>query len=91
VPPTIRFVLDGEMPSYLLAKDLILQVSLQNNLSYTQISHSVRTFMRCLILGYIFLQIIGEISVSGATYKSMEFVGSTIESLTVCYMFIPDQ
>jgi 3-isopropylmalate/(R)-2-methylmalate dehydratase large subunit len=29
------------------------------------------------------LQIIGEISVAGATYKSMEFVGSTVESLTV--------
>jgi len=29
------------------------------------------------------LQIIGEISVSGATYKSMEFVGTTVESLTV--------
>ena len=26
VPPTLRFVLDGEMPKYLLAKDLILQV-----------------------------------------------------------------
>jgi hypothetical protein len=26
VPPTMRFVLDGEMPEYLLAKDLILQV-----------------------------------------------------------------
>ncbi|CAD6248267.1 unnamed protein product [Miscanthus lutarioriparius] len=52
VPPTIRFVLDGEMPPYLLAKDLILQI-------------------------------IGEISVSGATYKSMEFVGSTVESLTM--------
>ncbi|KAI9126165.1 hypothetical protein K1719_002586 [Acacia pycnantha] len=25
VPPTLRFVLDGEMPHYLLAKDLILQ------------------------------------------------------------------
>jgi 3-isopropylmalate/(R)-2-methylmalate dehydratase large subunit len=25
-PPTMRFVLDGEMPPYLLAKDLILQV-----------------------------------------------------------------
>ncbi|KAI3697126.1 hypothetical protein L6452_29892 [Arctium lappa] len=52
VPPTLRFVLDGEMPDYLLAKDLILQI-------------------------------IGEISVSGATYKAMEFVGSTIESLTM--------
>ena len=27
VPPTLRFVMDGEMPNYLLAKDLILQVS----------------------------------------------------------------
>ncbi|GJT56037.1 3-isopropylmalate dehydratase large subunit, chloroplastic [Tanacetum coccineum] len=52
VPPTLRFVLDGEMPDYLLAKDLILHI-------------------------------IGEISVSGATYKAMEFVGSTVESLTM--------
>ena len=29
------------------------------------------------------LQIIGEISVAGATYKSMEFAGTTVESLTV--------
>lgn len=42
------------------------------------------------VIGFIFdkirlltLQIIGEISVSGATYKAMEFVGSTVESLTV--------
>lgn len=52
VPPTLRFILDGEMPSYLLAKDLILQI-------------------------------IGEITVAGATYKSMEFVGSAVESLTM--------
>ncbi|CAK7327325.1 unnamed protein product [Dovyalis caffra] len=52
VPPTLRFVMDGEMPDYLLAKDLILQI-------------------------------IGEISVAGATYKSMEFVGTTVESLTM--------
>lgn len=52
VPPTLRFILDGEMPNYLLAKDLILQI-------------------------------IGEITVAGATYKSMEFVGSTVESLTM--------
>ncbi|XP_062218045.1 3-isopropylmalate dehydratase large subunit, chloroplastic-like [Phragmites australis] len=63
VPPTIRFVLDGEMPPYLLAKDLILHI-------------------------------IGEISVSGATYKSMEFIGSTVERLsmeermTLCNMVI---
>lgn len=29
------------------------------------------------------LQIIGEISVAGATYKSMEFVGTTVERLSV--------
>ncbi|KAJ0467619.1 putative 3-isopropylmalate dehydratase [Helianthus annuus] len=63
VPPTLRFVLDGEMPDYLLAKDLILQI-------------------------------IGEISVSGATYKAMEFVGTTIETLsmeermTLCNMVV---
>ncbi|WCJ24129.1 3-isopropylmalate dehydratase large subunit chloroplastic [Euphorbia peplus] len=63
VPQTLRFVVDGEMPDYILAKDLILQI-------------------------------LGEISVSGATYKSMEFVGSTIESLnmeermTLCNMVI---
>ncbi|KAE8686746.1 3-isopropylmalate dehydratase large subunit [Hibiscus syriacus] len=63
VPETLRFVMDGEMPDYLLAKDLILQI-------------------------------IGEISVAGATYKSMEFVGTTIESLnmeermTLCNMVI---
>ncbi|KAL9401311.1 hypothetical protein Peur_005160 [Populus x canadensis] len=52
VPPTLKFVMDGEMPDYLLAKDLILQI-------------------------------IGEISVAGATYKSMEFGGTTVESLTM--------
>ncbi|KAJ9182345.1 hypothetical protein P3X46_006349 [Hevea brasiliensis] len=63
VPPTLRFVMDGEMPDYLLVKDLILQI-------------------------------IGEISVSGATYKSMEFVGTTVESLnmeermTLCNMVV---
>nr|XP_016513129.1 PREDICTED: 3-isopropylmalate dehydratase large subunit-like [Nicotiana tabacum] len=63
VPPTLRFVMDGEMPDYLLAKDLILQI-------------------------------IGEISVAGATYKAMEFVGSTVESLsmeermTLCNMVV---
>ncbi|KAJ7294664.1 hypothetical protein O6H91_Y242200 [Diphasiastrum complanatum] len=52
VPPTLRFVLDGEMPNYLLAKDLILQI-------------------------------IGEISVSGARYKAMEFVGTTVDNMTM--------
>ncbi|XP_019239629.1 PREDICTED: 3-isopropylmalate dehydratase large subunit, chloroplastic-like isoform X2 [Nicotiana attenuata] len=63
VPPTLRFVMDGEMPNYLLAKDLILQI-------------------------------IGEISVAGATYKTMEFAGTTVESLsmeermTLCNMVV---
>lgn len=33
------------------------------------------------------LQIIGEISVSGATYKAMEFVGTTVDSLSVSFGF----
>lgn len=37
VPATMRFVLEGEMPAYILAKDLILQVSLQTLNSDTQI------------------------------------------------------
>jgi len=52
VPATLRFVMDGEMPHFLLAKDLILQI-------------------------------IGEITVSGATYRAMEFSGSTVKSLTM--------
>lgn len=52
VPATMRFVLDGEMPDYLLAKDLILQI-------------------------------IGDISVAGATYRTMEFSGSAVENMTM--------
>lgn len=63
VPPTMRFALDGQMPGYLLAKDLILHI-------------------------------IGEITVSGGTYKAMEFVGDAIgamtmeERMTVCNMVV---
>jgi 3-isopropylmalate/(R)-2-methylmalate dehydratase large subunit len=52
VPATMKFIFDGEMPEYLLAKDLILQV-------------------------------IGDISVSGATYRAMEFAGTTVEQMTM--------
>lgn len=52
VPATMRFVFDGEITHYLLAKDLILQI-------------------------------IGDIGVAGATYRAMEFAGSTIEHLTM--------
>jgi len=52
VPATMRFVMDGEMPDYLLAQDLILQI-------------------------------IGDIGVAGATYRTMEFAGSTIQQLTM--------
>jgi 3-isopropylmalate/(R)-2-methylmalate dehydratase large subunit len=52
VPATMRFVLDGEMPDYLLAKDLILQI-------------------------------IGDISVSGATYRTMEFAGEAVQKMTM--------
>jgi 3-isopropylmalate/(R)-2-methylmalate dehydratase large subunit len=63
VPATMRFVLNGEMPKYLLAKDLILQI-------------------------------IGDIGVAGATYRAMEFAGSTVQNLsmedrmTLCNMVI---
>eukprot|EP00891_Asterochloris_glomerata_P000487 jgi/Astpho2/487/Aster-03528 len=63
VPPTLRFVMDGQMPNYLLAKDLILQI-------------------------------IGEITVAGGTYKAMEFTGTAIEAMsmeermTICNMVV---
>ncbi len=59
----MRFVLEGEMPSYLMAKDLILQI-------------------------------IGEITVAGGTYKAMEFTGPVIEAMsmeermTICNMVV---
>ena len=63
VPATMRFTLDGEMPNYLLAKDLILQI-------------------------------IGDIGVAGATYRTMEFTGEAVakmtmeERMTLCNMVI---
>ncbi len=52
VPETMKFVFEGEMPPYLMAKDLILAA-------------------------------IGEIGVDGATYRTMEFSGSTVGSMTM--------
>lgn len=52
VPATMRFVLDGELPDYLLAKDLILQI-------------------------------IGDVSVSGANYRTMEFSGEAVQRMTM--------
>ncbi|KAL0715959.1 hypothetical protein Bca4012_065281 [Brassica carinata] len=80
VPPTMRFILDGEMPSYLQAKDLILQVSV---ISFLQ--HLSPFTASELLTGHFRhkCEIIGEISVAGATYKTMEFSGTTIESLTM--------
>ncbi|KAH0914388.1 hypothetical protein HID58_028834 [Brassica napus] len=80
VPPTMRFILDGEMPSYLQAKDLILQVSVLSLLQH------LSPFTASELLTGPFghkSEIIGEISVAGATYKTMEFSGTTIESLTM--------
>lgn len=50
VPETIKFVFEGEIPPYVMAKDMILQI-------------------------------IGDIGVDGAAYKTMEFAGSGIESM----------
>lgn len=63
VPPTLLFKLEGEMPPYITAKDIILHI-------------------------------IGEIGVAGATYKAIEFAGSTLDSMnmeermTLCNMAI---
>ncbi|CDF35688.1 3-isopropylmalate dehydratase [Chondrus crispus] len=63
VPQTMRFEMNGNMPDYLLAKDLILNI-------------------------------IGDIGVGGATYRAMEFAGSTIgdlsmeERMTLCNMAV---
>jgi len=63
VPPTMQFVFEGEMPAYLMAKDLILQI-------------------------------IGDIGVDGATYRTLEFAGQAIsdlnieERMTLCNMAI---
>lgn len=53
VPETMRFVFEGdEMPPYLMAKDIILQI-------------------------------IGDIGVDGATYRTMEFAGSGISAMSM--------
>jgi len=63
VPETMRFVIDGKIPPYVMAKDIILQI-------------------------------IGDIGVDGATYRTMEFAGSAIENMsmeermTLCNMVI---
>ncbi len=63
VPESMKFVFDGAMPEYLMAKDMILHI-------------------------------IGRIGVDGATYRAMEFAGSTIaqlnmdERMTLCNMAI---
>ncbi|MBI9070089.1 MAG: 3-isopropylmalate dehydratase large subunit [Melioribacteraceae bacterium] len=63
VPESMKFIFNGEMPEYLTAKDLILQI-------------------------------LGDITTDGATYRSMEFDGEAVYSLdmwermTLCNMAI---
>lgn len=52
IPATMKFIFEGEMPKYLMAKDLILAV-------------------------------IGKIGVDGATYRAMDFCGSTVDAMTM--------
>jgi len=52
VPETMRFEIDGEIPPYIMAKDIILQI-------------------------------IGDIGVDGASYRTMEFAGSGVAAMTM--------
>jgi len=52
VPPTMKFVFEGPLPPYLMAKDLILNI-------------------------------IGDIGVDGGTYKTLEFAGDGVYSLSI--------
>jgi len=63
VPATMRFEMNGQMPDYIMAKDLILNI-------------------------------IGDIGVAGATYRTLEFAGEVVQQLsmeerqTLCNMAI---
>ena len=63
VPASMKFIIDGVLPPYVMAKDIILQI-------------------------------IGDLGVDGATYRAMEFCGSTVDALsmeermTICNMAI---
>ena len=52
VPQSMKFIFDGQMPEYLTAKDLILQI-------------------------------LGDITTDGATYRAMEFDGLAVHSLNI--------
>lgn len=52
VPETMRFEIDGEIPSCVMAKDIILNI-------------------------------IGDIGVDGASYRTMEFAGTAVEAMTM--------
>ena len=58
VPESLKFTFHGEMPPYLMAKDLILQV-------------------------------IGDITTDGATYRAMEFAGEALMSLNMDERMVP--
>lgn len=76
VPETIKVTIDGELPSDVMAKDIILKL-------------------------------IGDLGADGATYKALEFTGSTVEQMSVasrmsmanmaieagakCALFTPDE
>ena len=76
VPETIKVTIDGELPSDVMSKDIILKL-------------------------------IGDLGADGATYKALEFSGSTVENMTVasrmamanmaieagakCALFTPDE
>ena len=52
VPPTLKFIINGDLPKGVYAKDIILRI-------------------------------LGDIGADGATYKAMEFSGSTVDGLSI--------
>jgi 3-isopropylmalate/(R)-2-methylmalate dehydratase large subunit len=52
IPESMKFIFEGELPEYLAAKDLILQI-------------------------------IGDLTIDGATYRAMEFEGDTISAMNM--------
>lgn len=50
-----------------------------------------KVWIHASVQGPLYLQIIGEIGVAGATYRAMEFVGTTVDAMTVSGHICPQR